>query len=203
MDKNETEVVPSENNEEVEPKTDETQDVVEETEEIKEEEELILETPKKPDWEAEAKKWKAIAKRHETKAPTPKEFPSQDASKYVTKADFFKANEKTGIKNSTTFNDLDSDETKVMKGEIKDNWSKIVPFVSLRDRTSAENVEEAIMDGYALWKRRNPSKTEDEDISSKAQIAEIRGKGGKTPSPTPTRKKDLFPERIPVTEWYK
>src|SRR3990167_5561058 len=121
MDKNETEVVASENNEEVEPKTDETQDVVE-TEEVKEEteEELTLETSRKPDWEAEAKKWKAIAKRHEAKAPTAE---IKDASDYVTKADFFKANEKAGIKNSITFNDSDSDETKVVKGEIKDNWS--------------------------------------------------------------------------------
>lgn len=70
---------------------------------------------------AEAKKFRAIARRTakapETKAP--------ETSEFLTKADFYKTNEKTAVKAVTA------------DPEIKAVWSQIVPFYTpRRDRKS-------------------------------------------------------------------
>jgi len=145
-----------------------------------------------------AKRDRAIARR-KAKAPEAKvETPAVDtkpkeSSEFLTKADFYNANEKKAIREATA------------DPEVKANWSEITKyFTSRRGKETPEDIAEDIKDAIILFKARNPEVVKDDSASVLTASAVVKTGGGpaekvavKTPEPPnfrlPAQPKDWYP----------
>lgn len=125
---------------------------------------------------AEAKKNRSIARRV---AKAPPEAKPVAPSEFLTKADFYKTNERVAIKAA------------VADPEVKANWSEIAPFfTSRRGKETVEDIAEDIKDAITLYKSRNPDVVIDDSKNILTESAVVRTGGGpvekvtkKTPEP--------------------
>lgn len=148
---------------------------------------------------AEAKKFRAIARRKEKSVAQPKEEtpkeekPETPKSEFLTKEDFFKSNEKKAIKEATA------------DPEVKANWAKIVPFfASRRGRETPEDILEDIKDAITLYKARNPETEQKVDPAAplKETTAPVGAGGGvKKKEASPQTPPGYQPPSTPKT-WY-
>ncbi len=145
---------------------------------------------------AEAKKWRAIARRQEKKEATPEKKPEAAkpvTSEFLTKADFYKSNERKAVREATA------------DAEIKANWDKISPFyVSRRGKETAEDIAEDIQDAITLFKARNVKTEKDDSASILTTTSVVKTGGapvGKTTTTTPTPPNFKLPSQ--PGSWYK
>jgi hypothetical protein len=141
-----------------------------------------------------AKKHRAIARRLEKKAPEEKPemvkpAPSQE---YLTKADYYKSNERKAIKEATA------------DPEVKANWAEIIPFYTpRRGKETAEDIREDINDAITLYNARNTTVSKDDSANQLKTTPVVKTGGGttvataqKTPNPPnfklPTQPKDWY-----------
>ena len=90
---------------------------------------------------AEAKKYRSIAQRLEKKPPAEAKpvVKPEDTSQFLTKADFFKSNERKAIREITA------------DAEIKANWNEIIPFYTpRRGKETPEDIKEDILDAIRM-----------------------------------------------------
>ena len=141
---------------------------------------------------AEAKKNRAIARRIEK--PEPKvETPAPTSSEFLTKADFFKSNERKAIREITA------------DAEIKAVWNEIVPFYTpRRGKETAEDIKEDILDAITLYKARNPEVITD-DSKNELTATPVVKTGGGTVDKVTKKTPELPNLRLPnhPSEWYK
>lgn len=141
---------------------------------------------------AEAKKWRAIARRKDepkveapvVTAPTPE---------FLTKADFFKSNEKNAIREATA------------DPEVKANWSDIVPFYTpRRGKETKEDILEDIKDAIILYKARNPEVVTDDSANQLTASPVVKSGGGVADKVTPKpNNPPNFKLPTPPNQWYK
>ncbi len=141
---------------------------------------------------AEAKKWRAIAKRIEKKEVTPATPVAEvkpAAQEFLTKADFYKVNERTAIKEVTK------------DPEVKANWSAIVPFfVSRRGKETSEDIMEDIQDAITIFNARNVKTAKDDSARDLTTTPVVKSGGGTNKAPTPAPSNFKLPAQ-PNT-WY-
>ena len=141
---------------------------------------------------AEAKKWRAIARRTEKKVePKPAE-PIAPQPEFLTKADFHKANERKAVREATA------------DPEVKANWSEIIPFYSpRRGKDTPEDIREDINDAITLYNARHATVAKDDSAAVLATTTVVKVGGGaisketpKVPNPPnfklPTQPKDWY-----------
>lgn len=168
----------------------ETEEVVEES---SVEEPTLPAEPEPTHAENDAEYWKQQAKKNERLL---KKLQSQTEAQpvrneFVTKAEFYKANETKAIQ-----------EVQAENPEFKEHWKDIVGyFPNNADRSTPETVKEALYDAHALWKRRQAS-SETQDTSVKAKLASSTGKGGSSPNATPEQRKKILQKPASIDEWY-
>jgi len=200
---------------EVEAETKET--TTEETE-VEEEEDEGEEEKKEPeadetDWKGEALKYKAILDRQKrrenrqsiTPDKKPESFSTPEDSEYITKADFYRDNQKTAIRLATTSEENDTDEVKAMKAEIDENWDSIRTFYTAHSgQGTSQDILEDIYDAHAAWKRRNPTKGGDASKHGRADIGPERGQRGSSANSGQTEqpKRSILGKREKPEEWY-
>lgn len=119
---------------------------------------------------AEAKKHRSIARRVDGKEKPehkPEEQkPTVSSQEFLTKADFYKANERKAIKQA------------IADPEIKAHWAEIIPFFSSRHgKETPEDILEDIQDAITLYKVRNP-KTETDDSALDLTATPVVKTGG-------------------------
>ena len=140
---------------------------------------------------AEAKKHRAIARRLEK--PEPKvETPAPTSSEFLTKADFFKSNERKAIREITA------------DAEIKAVWNEIIPFYTpRRGKETAEDIKEDILDAITLYKTRNPEVITDDSKNELTTTPVVKTGGGTVDKTTP-KPQDLPGIRLPTKtkDWY-
>lgn len=127
---------------------------------------------------AEAKKYRAIARRT-SKVPEARQPAAPAASEFLTKADFYKTNERVAIKAATA------------DPEIKANWAEIAPFYTpRRGKETAEDIAEDIQDAITIYKSRHPEVVTDDSKNTLTETAVVKTGGGpvdkvtvKTPEP--------------------
>lgn len=143
---------------------------------------------------AEAKKWRAIARREErAKAePKPEVKPAMPTQEFVTKADFHKANERKAIL------EFSKDP------EIKAKWSDIVGYYTpRRGKETAEDIIEDIKDALTLYKARNPEQVSDDSALALSASTVVKSGGGSADTQAP-KLKDPPNFKLPTRphEWY-
>lgn len=143
---------------------------------------------------SEAKKHRAIARRFEKKeeTPAPKPEAKADTSQFLTKADFFKSNERKAIREITA------------DAEIKANWNEIVPFYTpRRGKETLEDILEDIKDAVTLYKARNPVVEKDDSASDLTTTPVVKTGGGTVDKTTP-KPKDPPNFKLPTQpkDWY-
>ncbi len=145
-----------------------------------------LDDIKDPAARAEAKKYRAIARREEKKTDEP--APEAKASpEYVTKEDLYKANERKAIRIATTANP-----------DVKANWDKILPFYAPRyGRETPEDIAEAINDAYVLYRTKNPVVEKDDSATELTATPVVKAGGGPVEKDTP-KPKDPPNFKLPV-----
>lgn len=141
---------------------------------------------------AEAKKWRAIAKRIEKKEVTPATpvvEAKPAAQEFLTKADFYKANERKAIREATA------------DAEVKANWSAIVPFfVSRRGKETPEDIKEDIQDAITIFNARNAKTAKDDSAAVLTTTSVVKTGGGTSKAPTPTMPNFKLPAQ--PKDWY-
>ena len=158
------------------------------------------------DWKTEALKYKAIADRlgrksKEVSISVP--VPAVKRDEFLTKADFYKSNERKGILMATTLQENDSADIKEMKATISDKWSDISTFYTGRSgKDTPEDIAEDIYDAYVTWRRRNPSKEPSEEKDVKTEVGIDTVITGKTPPPAGSQRKSIIKKQAPMNEWY-
>lgn len=149
---------------------------------------------------ADAKKWRAIARRKE-KAPAPKvdavlpkaAEPVVSEGKFLTKADFYKSNERKAILAAQ------------VDPEIKANWSEISAlFSSRRGKETAEDISADISDAIILFKAHNPEKIQNDTVAQLTETSVVKTGGGLAPKTT-AKTPDLPNLHTPTQpkDWYK
>lgn len=142
-----------------------------------------------------AKKHRAIARRTEKK-PEPIEMkspPPPAPSEFLTKADFFKSNERKAIREITA------------DAEIKANWSEIIPFYTpRRGKETAEDIKEDIQDAITLYRARNPVAPEKDSSATDLTATPVVKTGGGPVDKTTPKPKDPPNFNLPKqpSEWY-
>lgn len=143
---------------------------------------------------AEAKKWRAIARREEKpKAePKPEAPPETPKQEFVTKADFHKANERKAV-------------LEVSKDpEIKAKWQDIIGYYTpRRGKETAEDIVEDIKDAVIIYKARNPEKVSDDSALDLSVSTVVKTSGGGVDKQIP-KPKDPPNFKLPTkpTDWY-
>ncbi len=136
----------------------------------------------------EAKKFRGIASRKGGAAPH-KEAATD--TPFLTKQDFFRANEKKAI------NEVRSD------AEIDANFDSIKSFyVSRRGKDTPEDIREDLRDAYILWKARQ-TPTKDDTASSLAALTVTRPSGQAPISTVSTDSDTRFTTAARPETWYK
>ena len=144
---------------------------------------------------AEAKKHRAIARRLEKKEETPKPEVKTEAPKpeFLTKVDFYKANEKKAIREATA------------DAEVKANWNEIIPFYTpRRGKETPEDIAEDIKDAVTLFKARHAEVQRDDSKNQLTTTTVVKTGGGvvdkaKTSTPNPPN----FKLPTQPKDWYK
>ena len=146
---------------------------------------------------AEAKKFRSIAQRLEKKEVKPstdiKPEAKADTSKFLTKQDFFKSNERKAIREITA------------DAEIKANWNEIIPFYTpRRGKETPEDIVEDIKDAITLYKARNPGAPVRDDSADQLTTTPVVKTGGGAIDKTTPKPKDPPNFRLPTkpSEWY-
>lgn len=144
---------------------------------------------------AEAKKARAIARRLEKKEETPDPKPEAklDTSQFVTKADFYKTNERKAIR-----------EIIAADAEIKAVWNEIIPFYTpRRGKETPEDIAEDIRDAIILFKARNPEVITDDSADQLTVTSVIKTGGGSVDKVVP-KPKDPPNFKLPTgpQDWY-
>ena len=141
---------------------------------------------------AEAKKWRAIARR--TESPEEKPVVTASTPEFLTKADFFKSNEKNAIREATA------------DPEVKANWSDIVPFYTpRRGKETKEDILEDIKDAIILYKARNPdAPVKDDSVDQLTATPVVKSGGGVADkvAPKPNNPPN-FKLPTPPSQWYE
>lgn len=118
---------------------------------------------------SEAKKHRAIARRLEKE---PKQVvpvvTTPPVNEYLTKADFFKSNERKAIREITA------------DAEIKASWNDIIPFYTpRRGKETPEDIKEDIQDAITLYKARHPdAPVKDDSINQLTATPVVKTGGG-------------------------
>lgn len=145
---------------------------------------------------AEAKKWRAIARRTEKKPDEKPVVPPvvvPPTSEFLTKADFFKSNERKAIREITA------------DAEIKANWNEIIPFYTpRRGKETPEDIKEDILDAITLYKARNPGAPAKDDSADQLTTTPVVKTGGGNIDKTTPKLKDPPNFKLPTkpSEWY-
>lgn len=135
----------------------------------------------------EAKKYRAIARRD--KPEVKKEAPSPE---YVTKQDFFKANEKKAVREA------------IADPEVKAHWEEIkLLYTSRRGKETPEDIGEDIKDAIILFNARNPV-TETDESARELTTTPVVKTGGTPPSKHIQKSPDLpnFKTSTSPKDWY-
>ena len=142
---------------------------------------------------AEAKKHRAIARRLEKEVkPVVPPVVTPPASEFLTKADFFKSNERKAIREITA------------DAEIKASWNEIIPFYTpRRGKETPEDILEDIKDAITLYKARNPEVVTDDSKNDLTVSPVVKTGGGNIDKTTP-KLKDPPNFKLPTkpSEWY-
>lgn len=145
---------------------------------------------------AEAKKHRAIARRLEKKEVTPEakpevkpEAPKQE---FLTKAEFFKANERKAVREATG------------DPEVKANWNDIIPFYTpRRGKETPEDIREDINDAITLFNARNAKVARDDSAAQLTTTPVVKTGGGQVDEVTPkTPNPPNFKLPTKPSEWY-
>lgn len=131
-----------------------------------------------PEARAEAKKWRAIARRKAEEKPEPKVAAQAPASnEYLTKADFFKANERKAIQEATS------------DPEVKANWDKIVGFYrDTRGKATTEDILEDIKDAITIYNARYSKPEKDTSATELSSTPVVKASGGEVAKVQPKPK---------------
>lgn len=145
---------------------------------------------------AEAKKWRAIARRRdEDKNPDPKPeaAPSASSQEFVTKADFHKANERKAI--------LEVQKDPEIKAKFQDILGYYTPR---RGKETADDIIEDIKDAVILYRARNPEQVADDSALTLSASSVIKAGGSGVSGKEPPKPKDPPNFRLPTKpqEWY-
>lgn len=145
---------------------------------------------------AEAKKYRAIARRNEkpegeTKVDTP--APALPTTEFLTKADFYKSNERKAIREITA------------DAELKAVWNEIIPFYTpRRGKETPEDIKDDILDAITLYKARNPAVVTDDskDVLTTSSVVKT---GGGPVDKVAAQKPEPPNFRLPKqpSDWYK
>lgn len=179
-----------------------------------------LDDIKDPKARDEAKKHRAIARRHDGGGDTPPapkpaaedkpQTPAQpQGGGFLTVKDFEKSNEKKAIRIATVDKGVIGPDGQVIATaeEIKENWNGIVSgFTSRRGKQTPEDILEDITDAVILWRGRNPKKPESDDSGRVLSHTAGGGSGGGKPAPKsatpapsglqmPVKPQDWFPKK--------
>jgi hypothetical protein len=147
----------------------------------------------------EAKKFRAIAKRHRDAKV---EKPKVDTTEFVKKSDFELVNQKKAIKLATDISEQDSDEVKTAKQDMLENWDEVRQFYTpRRGKSTPEEVLEDIKDAYLIFDKRRVKKEEKPDASELKETKVVQGTANK---PAPVAKGKSLDIKLPKppTEWY-
>ena len=136
----------------------------------------------------------ALQRLLDKKKETPK-------GEFVTREELYKREEKQAVRNVTVSLMSDTDDIKVEKAEIKENWDSIMGHFRVDDRSDASAIEEGIYDAYTIWKRRGGI-VKKGDTAINADLSTSRGKGGTSPQTTPSETKTFFPKSQSFDEWF-
>lgn len=124
--------------------------------------------------------------RDEAKDKPPEEPKEEPKGEFLTKEDFYKANERKAINSLTVIDKADSDEVKAQKTYVKDNWKDISAFYQPRlGKDTPEDILADLNDALTLYTSKNP-RTEDVDTGKVMQ--ETSGTGHQSPTPTEEKK---------------
>ena len=157
-----------------------------------------------------AKGYRSAAQKAK-KPPEPKEEEADEApeSGFLTKKDFYKANEKKAIHALTRVEDSDSDEVKADKAYITENWDQIRTFYSARKgKETTEDIQDDLGDAVMLFKSKNPPKEDD----GSSELSETTGGGGGSKKAPAEEKAEEPPAyKLPIqpvdkdgnVQWYK
>lgn len=157
-----------------------------------------LDDIKDPEKRAEAKKHRAIARRQGKPPETPPkvETPAPDAPKpkedALTKADFYKINERKAVASVTT------------DPEVKANWQGIAAlYVPRRGKDTPEDIAEDIKDAIILFNARNGIAPKDESKGDLTVTPVVKNGGGPIDK-TPPQPKPLPNFHLPTKpqDWY-
>lgn len=140
---------------------------------------------------AQAKKDRAIARRLAKKEDKPEKT---DTSKFLTKEDFYKSNERKAIREITA------------DAEIKAVWNEIIPFYTpRRGKETPEDIVEDIRDAITLYKVRNPAPPEKDDSANDLTASPVMKTGGGVTEKVTPKPKDPPNFKLPTDpkSWYK
>ncbi len=155
----------------------------------------------------EAKKFRAIAQRKDKKPdPKPvekKEIPKEVPSDYLKKSDFELANQKKAIRLTTSISDGDSEEIKIAKKDLLENWEQVkMLYFPRRGKDTPEDIMEDIQDAYVLFNLRRPKNEGDDGVADLSKTRIIPGQTVPTP-----QKVEKTPPNFNVSaspkDWYK
>jgi hypothetical protein len=158
-----------------------------------------------------AKKRRAIDARVAKKARTEAKKatkPKVDESKFVTKDDFYKGNEKKATRALTQITADDSEEEVEFKKDLKANWKEVMGFYrDISGRETVDDIVEDVTDAYNAFRRRNPRKEVDESKKAASVLGASKGTKGKTPSGKPAKKQSILQRKHQtgieqVAGWY-
>ncbi len=205
-------------NDELELETTPNPDLQEKKQEL---EEIELEDPKSEDLDsqgsdpldniqdtsillAEAKKYRAIARRHKAEKPKPeaKIEVKPETGDYLKKSDFELANQKKAIRTATIVSENDTEEAKTLKTDLLENWDKVRQFYTpRRGKDTPEDVYEDIKDAYAVFNTRRPKKEVKPDIKELSET-KITPTGNAPEPKSPQKQPPRFNLPKTTKEWY-
>lgn len=152
---------------------------------------------------AEAKKWRSIARRMEKKehvapvakpaaeTPKPEPKPEAPAQEFLTKADFYKANERKAVREA------------IADAEVKANWSEIITFYTpRRGKETPEDIAEDIRDAITIFNARNAQKSKDDSAKELSTTKVVKAGGGAQGTTPKTTEPPNFKLPIQPKDWY-
>lgn len=138
---------------------------------------------------AEAKKARAILRRQ--KPDEAKPVPTPAPTEFLTRADFYKANERKAIREITA------------DAEIKAVWNEVVPFYTpRRGKETPEDIKEDILDAITIYKTRNPVAVTDDSARELTATPVVKTGGGVPTKATPAPALSNFKLPTQPSDWY-
>lgn len=126
-----------------------------------------------------------------------------DTSKFVTKDDQYKANQKTAIKIATTVGKDDDAETAKIKKDLDENWEEVKAFYTgRRGKDSPDDIVEDLFDAHAVWSR-NKKTSKNSGKEATADLATDKGTSGKSPQNAQAARSRVIPKNTNPADWYK